>query len=190
MASLVRASAAGASSSLWTVVRTSNSVSSYMANSNSVTTPKFPPPPRIPQKRSGWSSGLARTTSPSAVTTSADRRLSIVRPNRRISRPTPPPNVGPPTPVCETTPEGTHQPVFLCCLIDLSEQRSSADLHAPALRIGAHRVQVSQVEHQPVIAGAIARHAVASPSHGHREIVPAYVLDRCDNVLRSSISAD
>ena len=47
-------------------------------NSNSVTTPKLPPPPRSPQNRSAFSSALARTTLPSAVTTSAESRLSQV----------------------------------------------------------------------------------------------------------------
>ena len=50
------------------------------SNSNSVTAPKFPPPPFRPQKRSGFSSALARTTLPSAVTTSAERMLSQVAP--------------------------------------------------------------------------------------------------------------
>jgi hypothetical protein len=48
--------------------------------SNAVTTPKLPPPPRSPQNRSGSSRSLARSSSPSAVTTSAERRLSTVAP--------------------------------------------------------------------------------------------------------------
>ena len=47
---------------------------------NSVMMPKLPPPPRIAQKRSWFSEGLAVTMSPSAVTTWADRRLSMARP--------------------------------------------------------------------------------------------------------------
>ena len=38
--------------------------------------PKLPPPPRSAQNESGFSVRLARTNSPPAVTTSADRRLS------------------------------------------------------------------------------------------------------------------
>ena len=49
-------------------------------NRNELTTPKLPPPPRSPQKRSGFSSALAVSTRPSAVTTSAERRLSQARP--------------------------------------------------------------------------------------------------------------
>src|SRR5207253_10103853 len=57
--------------------RRSSDLSRY---SNDVTTPKFPPPPRIPQKRSPFSFGLAVRNRPSAVTTSAESRLSHVRP--------------------------------------------------------------------------------------------------------------
>ena len=49
-------------------------------NSNEVTTPKLPPPPRSAQNRSGCSSALACTCVPSASTTSAPIRLSIVSP--------------------------------------------------------------------------------------------------------------
>ena len=78
--------------------------------SNEVTTPKLPPPPRSAQKRSGCSSALAVTTSPSAVTTSNDRTLSQVSPYLRASQPTPPPKVSPAIPVLETTPAGTARP--------------------------------------------------------------------------------
>lgn len=37
---------------------------SWRSYSSEVTTPKFPPPPRIPQKRSGFSSSLTWTSSP------------------------------------------------------------------------------------------------------------------------------
>ena len=57
---------------------------SWPRNSNEVTTPKLPPPPRSAQNRSGCSSALAVTNEPSASTTSADSRLSIVSPNRRV----------------------------------------------------------------------------------------------------------
>ena len=49
---------------------------SWSRNSNSVTTPKLPPPPRSAQNRSGCSVALARTRRPSASTTS--RRFEVV----------------------------------------------------------------------------------------------------------------
>jgi len=75
-----------------------------------VTTPKFPPPPRSPQNRSGLSVAEALTISPSAVMRSAARRLSHVRPNRRLSQPKPPPSANPPMPVWEMTPPGVAKP--------------------------------------------------------------------------------
>ncbi len=79
-------------------------------NRNEVTTPKFPPPPRIAQKRSECSSSLVCTRLPSASTTSAPSRLSIDSPYPRARCPTPPPSVRPPTPVVETIPLGVASP--------------------------------------------------------------------------------
>jgi len=52
----------------------------YRRNRNEVTAPKFPPPPRTPQKRSAFSVALAVRNSPSAVTISTDKRLSQAKP--------------------------------------------------------------------------------------------------------------
>src|SRR5215211_7131712 len=76
-------------------------------NSNSVTMPKLPPPPRSPQKSSGFSVSLALTSSPSAVTRSTDRSWSMVSPYLRISQLIPPPKASPESPVCVTMPDGT-----------------------------------------------------------------------------------
>ena len=82
----------------------------WIANSNSVTTPKLPPPPRSAQCRSGFSFADAFTTRPSAVTTVAETRLSQLSPCLRDSQPIPPPSVKPATPVWLTTPPGTARP--------------------------------------------------------------------------------
>ncbi len=79
-------------------------------NSKRVTTPKLPPPPRSPQKRSWFSFSLACTWLPSAVTTSAESRLSTVMPYLRLSQPKPPPSVRPATPVVELMPSGVARP--------------------------------------------------------------------------------
>ena len=55
-----------------------------------VATPKFPPPPRSAQNRSGWCSASTRSSSPSAVTTSAASRSSMVSPCLRTRKPMPP----------------------------------------------------------------------------------------------------
>jgi hypothetical protein len=63
--------------------------SGWRLNSKDVATPKLPPPPLSAQKRSLASVSLARMNSPSAVTRSADIRLSIVSPNLRVVQPKP-----------------------------------------------------------------------------------------------------
>ena len=79
------AASSSSASSIAQKVGPPTTVSSGCArNVNSVTTPKLPPPPRIAQKRSGFSSALAVTCVPSASTSFAESRLSIVSPWRRV----------------------------------------------------------------------------------------------------------
>ena len=78
--------------------------------SNVVTMPKLPPPPRSAQNRSAFSSSLACTSVPSAVTMSAEIRLSQVRPCVRARWPSPPPSVKPAIPVLDTRPPVTARP--------------------------------------------------------------------------------
>src|ERR1700739_861991 len=70
---------------------------SWQRKVNEVTTPKFPPPPRSAQNRSRYSlPAVAVTNDPSASTTSADSRLSTVRPKRRGGEAERPPGGEPP----------------------------------------------------------------------------------------------
>src|SRR5215469_6196421 len=87
-------------------------VSGCNRTSNSVTTPKLPPPPRKAQNKSAFSLALARTTELSAVTSVNCSTLSHDNPNRRVSHPVPPPRIRPEAPVCETTPEGKTSPAL------------------------------------------------------------------------------
>src|SRR4029453_16287960 len=64
-------------------------------NSNSVTIPKLPPPPRTPQNRSAFRSALACKNSPSAVTRSTETSWSIDNPCLRMIQPVPPPGGAP-----------------------------------------------------------------------------------------------
>ena len=66
--------------------------------SKDVAMPKFDPAPRTAQNRSGSSSGVARTTRPSASTSSTAVRWSMVSPCERANQPTPPAVASPPTP--------------------------------------------------------------------------------------------
>ena len=83
---------------------------SWSRSTNDVTIPKLPPPPRRPQNRSGLLSALAVTSRPSAVTTSAEIRLSGVSPHLRSSQPLPLPSVSPAIPVVEKRPPVTARP--------------------------------------------------------------------------------
>src|ERR671922_1897118 len=92
-------------------------------NSNDVTTPKLLLPPRSPQNRSSFSSSLAVRNRPSAVTTSADIRLSQASPYFGESQPYPPPSVNPPIPVVVTRPPGDASP-NACVSRSYSPQRT------------------------------------------------------------------
>ena len=125
--------------------------------SNDVTMPKLPLPPRSPQKRSGFSSALAVTRSPAAVTTSADSRLSAVRPHLRSSQPLPLPSVSPAIPVVEKRPPVTASPCS-CVAASNSPQvkpglrarrpRVRIDVDLPSSATGRSRSPPSQVRSQ------------------------------------------
>ena len=76
-------------------------------------TPKLPPPPLSAQNRSAFSCSFATTTSPSAVTTSAEIRLSQAKPYLRSSQPLPLPVVKPTTPVRRHAAAGHGEPELL-----------------------------------------------------------------------------
>src|SRR5579862_421639 len=96
-------------------------------SSNSLTTPKLPPPPRNAQNNSEFSFSLQRTNEPSAVTTSAPITLSQDIPKRLVSHPVPPPKISPEAPVCETTPAGKTSPASCVAVsIDPNKQPPAA----------------------------------------------------------------
>ncbi len=114
----------------------------------------------------------------------------MVSPKRRIRRPTPPPSVSPPAPVWETTPAGTHEPVLLGGAVDLAEQRAAADGGAAGHRVDAHPVETAEVDHEPVVADAVAGHRVAAGADRDRQVVRARVADRGGDVLRRDGARD
>jgi len=100
--------------------------SSCGANSNAVTAPELSPPPRIAQNGSGCSSLAARGSRASAVTTSAEIGLPMLRPSWRVSQPMPPPSVSPPDTGVADQPGGHGQPVRLGGRVQISQQRPPA----------------------------------------------------------------
>ena len=110
------ASAAATSPSITSGLPGSSSIpptiegSSCSRNLSRVATPKLPPPPRIAQNSSGWWSSSTARTWPSAVTSSAASRLSMVSPCLRTRNPTPPPRVSPPIPTEAVSPNPVASP--------------------------------------------------------------------------------
>ena len=76
-------------------------------------------------ERSAFSSALALTNSPSAVTRSTETSWSTDNPCLRMIQPIPPPSVSPATPVCVTMPDGTASP-------NACVSRSSSPSRTPA----------------------------------------------------------
>ena len=127
------------------------------SSSNCVTIPKLPPPPRSPHSRSAFSVSLARTSRPSAVTTSAATRLSQARPNFRIVQPMPPPSVKPATPVEETRPPVVARP-WACVSWSTSAQTAPPPTVARrACGVDPDAVHRPEVDHDAVVARREAR---------------------------------
>ena len=104
-------------------------------NSNSVTTPKLPPPPRSAQCRSAFSVG--RRVHDAAVgghDRRADTRLSQLRPCLRDSQPMPPPSVSPADAGVADHAARHREAVLLRGRVELGPGRAAAA--ARALRAG------------------------------------------------------
>src|SRR5829696_1933820 len=147
-------------------------------NSNAVTTPKLPPPPRIAQKRSACSSGAARRISPSAVTTSADSRLSTVSPCLRVSQPMPPPKVRAADPGVTDHTCWHREPMSLCRRIHVRQSGAPADADPCILRVDAYMTNLAEVDHQAVVANTVASGAVRATPHRDLQAPLAGELDR------------
>ena len=168
----------------WTTVPCVISPSNgWRRNVNDVAIPKFAPAPRRPQKSSGFSSSLARTRRPSAVTSSTERRLSIVSPCFRWSRPMPPPRVSPATPVCETTPTGQTSPAACACSSSSARSAPPATRAVRAPGSTVHASHPGEVDHDAVIARREARDAVAAAPDGDEQILLAGEPKRRDDVI-------
>src|SRR5262249_5910248 len=119
-------------------------------NSNDVTTPKLPPPPRKAQNRSGFSVSLARRSSPSAVTMSTDISVPGVA---ELAR-------GPAEAAAhgETRDAGighdparNHQTERLRLVIDVAPGGAAFDANDAAGRIDAHAAPQAHVDHQAAV---------------------------------------
>ena len=157
---------------------------------NSVTTPKLPPPPRTAQKSSAFSSALAVTRSPSASTTSAASRLSIVRPYPRVRWPIPPPSVSPPTPVVEMIPHGTARPCS-CVAASTSPQVAPPPTRTVrALGIDRDRVQQREIDDDAVVDAPEPAAVVTAAADRQGQVVRAGEGDHARHVVRARAARD
>src|SRR5216683_7365575 len=106
-------------------------------NSNEVTTPKLPPPPRRPQNKSSFRKALAISSWPSAVTTSADTRLS--RATMFAHQPTEPAAQGQARDAgCRNEATGGGEPESLKVMVQLAPRGATFDARCARHRIDPH----------------------------------------------------
>src|SRR5881397_1723341 len=164
-------------------------VTGWSRYSRDVTTPKLPPPPRSAQKRSGSSFALAVWNRPSAVTTSAETRLSMLSPCLPISQPRPPPRVSPPISVLETVP-GRREAKGLRLVIQLAPQHAALRRHGARVRIHANAFHEREIDDETAVVGAIARRAVAATVNGNEDAERPREVDGLLNVRRAGAPDD
>ena len=143
-----------------------------------MTTPKLPPPPRIAQKRSGFSSALARDD---AAVGQHDVRLEqVVDREAALARQ-----------VAEAAAEGEAadagggddparrgQPERVGGVVDLAPGAAAADPDGARLRVDPNAVQRREVDHQAVVARPQPGAVVAAAADGEEQVVVAGEVDR------------
>ncbi len=144
--------------------------------------PKLPPPPRSPHSSSGFSSSLACTSWPSAVTTSAASRLSQVRPTLRISQPMPPPSVNPAIPVVDTSPPVTASPNAWVSWSKSAHVAAALGDGGAAGGVDAHAGHGRQVDDHAAVAGGEAGKRVPAAADGDEQVLAAREVDRAHDV--------
>ena len=136
----------------------------------------------MPQNSSGSSASLARTSRPSAVTSSTAARLSIVRPNWRCSRPDAATQGQPGDAGMADDADRADEAVRLGGDVELAEQRA-------AVRPGGRRPGSTstpriarQVHDQAAVAGRVTGRAVAARLDGDLEVAVPAEADRRRNL--------
>ena len=154
----------------------------WRSNSNAVTIPKLAPAPRMPQNRSAFSSALARTSRPSAVTSSTARRQSIDSPELALQPAHPAAEGQAGDARVRNGPDVAGQADRLRSIVELAEQRAAVAAGDPSVGIDRDTAHPRQVDEHAVVAGREARHAVAAAPHGDDEVLFAGETERGDDV--------
>ena len=159
-------------------------------NSNEVTTPKFPPPPRSAQNRSGWLVSLAVTTSPAAVTTWAETQVvagqsepALQHPHPAVQRQAADAGLG-------DLAGGYGQPEQLGLVVEVGQGGAALNPDALADRVDLDAAHQGQVDQQSVVAGAVPGDAVPAAAHRHRQARGAGETHGLDDVGGSQASDD
>ena len=131
-----------------------------------MTTPKFPPPPRSAQNRSLFSFALATTKRPSASTTSALSRLSMVKPSLRVRWPDAAAERQPADAGTGNNPGGNRQAEGMRGMIHIAPDASAADAHGVRRRIHMHVLDAGKIDGQRIVGDAEAAGIVAAAANG------------------------
>ena len=114
----------------------------------------------------GVVSASVRTSSPSAVTTSAASRLSIVRPCARTRNPMPPPSVMPPIPTEPVSPNPVATPRSPAIDGVVARRQAGLGPGGPLVGVDLQRGHVAQVEHDPAVDRGVPGAAVPAAADG------------------------
>ena len=114
---------------------------------------------------------VARRNWPSAVTTSAARRLSQVSPCLRTSQPTPPPSVSPAIPVSPTTPPVVASPKACVSWSNSCHRTPGCAQAVRADRVDPDPLHRRQVNHQPAVAHGGARDVMTAAPYRQQQLV-------------------
>ena len=159
-------------------------------NSNSVTTPKFPPAPRTPQNRSLFSLGAGRDQL--AVGGDQVHREQLVDRQAVLAhQPADAAAQGEPGQAGVGHDARRHgQPEGLRLPVELAEPHPRLGPHRPVGQVDPHALHQRQVDHQPVVAHRQAREAVAAAPDRHGEPDPAGEADGVDDVRHAGAAGD
>ena len=166
------------------------SVTGCRRNSNDVTTPKFPPPPRSAQNRSSFSASLAVSALPvggdhlgrdEVVAREADapRQVADAAAERE------PAHAG-----RGDDAAGRREAVRVRGVVEHAPRGAALGAGRPGLGIDLNVRHAGQVDDDRVVGGAEAGHAVATAAHGQVELVLARVVHGRDHVVGGRAAHD
>ena len=135
------------------------------------------------QNSSGFSSALARTTWPLAMTTSAAATLSRASPYFLTFQPMPPVKRQPADTDALGIARGDRQAMRGQRRRDLTPGGAAADPHEMAFAVDdLHVRELAEVDHDAAVVGAEAREAMAAASHGQHKPGTGGEPDTCLHV--------